>query len=116
MSAGRNIWVMNGDGSGKYQVTFHAANEFDPAWSPNGKWLAFVSDRRARGEIFKLRSTAPFCTAIRLATTAGPAPPQRAGGDLLELEPRRTADPLGRRRVRVPADRSFEHRVALEPR
>jgi Tol biopolymer transport system component len=89
VSAGRNIWVMNGDGSGKYRVTFHAANEFDPAWSPNGKWLAFVSDRRARGEIFKLRSTAPFGTAIRLTTTAGSGTPEPTWEDpyLSDMQP-----------------------------
>jgi TolB protein len=88
-SSGRNIWVMNGDGSGKYQVTFHAANESDPAWSPNGEWLAFVSDRRGRGEIFKLHPTAPFGKAIRLTTTAGTGTPEPTPEDpyLSDMQP-----------------------------
>ena len=88
-SAGRNIWVMNGDGSGKYQVTFHSGNELDPAWSPDGTWLAFVSDRRGRGEIFKLHSTAPFGKAIRLTTTAGTGTPEPTPEDpyLSDMQP-----------------------------
>jgi Tol biopolymer transport system component len=74
-STGRDIWAMNGNGSGKYQVTTHAKNEVDPTWSPDGRWLAFASDRRDSGEIFKVRSTAPFGAAIRLTTTAGTGEP-----------------------------------------
>jgi Tol biopolymer transport system component len=73
--AGRDVWVMAADGSGKYRVTSHVGNEVDPAWSPDDRWLAFMSDRRGRGEIFKVRSTAPFGTAIRLTDTAGTGEP-----------------------------------------
>jgi Tol biopolymer transport system component len=70
-TTGRDIWVMNRNGSKKVRVSTHVKNVYDPAWSPDGRWLAFVSDRRERGEIFKIRSTPPFGTAIRLTSTAG---------------------------------------------
>src|SRR5205823_5349112 len=44
-----DIWVMNADGSGKAQVTTATSTEGDPAWSPNGAWIAFQSDRRDPG-------------------------------------------------------------------
>jgi TolB protein len=36
---------MNADGSGAHDVTNHPANDFEPAWSPEGKKIAFASDR-----------------------------------------------------------------------
>jgi TolB protein len=96
-TTGRDIWVMNGNGSGKYRVTTHVRNEYDPAWSPDGRWLAFVSDRRGDGEIFKVHSTAPFGTAIRLTSTAGTGDPSPTPDDpyLTDSEP--TWSPSGDR-------------------
>ncbi len=70
-----DIWVMNADGSGSYQVTHNTASDAQPAWSPNGAWLAFSSDRNGHPEIFKIRSTAPFGTPVRLTHTAGTGEP-----------------------------------------
>ena len=39
------IYVMNADGSGQRRLARHAARYFAPAWSPDGRKLAFVSDR-----------------------------------------------------------------------
>jgi Tol biopolymer transport system component len=41
------IYVMNADGSGQTRLTTSAANvdNFDPAWSPDGKQIAFFSNR-----------------------------------------------------------------------
>jgi Tol biopolymer transport system component len=41
------IYVMNADGSGQTRLTFSAANvdNLDPAWSPDGKQIAFLSNR-----------------------------------------------------------------------
>jgi TolB protein len=36
---------MDADGSGVRQLTTHPANDSSPAWSPDGKQIAFISDR-----------------------------------------------------------------------
>jgi Tol biopolymer transport system component len=34
------------------QITGDNANDTDPVWSPDGRWIAFASDRQGRYEIF----------------------------------------------------------------
>jgi len=38
-----DIWIMNADGTGRSQLTFDPAQEFDPSLSPDGQWIAFRS-------------------------------------------------------------------------
>ena len=39
------IYMMNTDGSGRVRLTNHPGDDFDPAWSPTGEHIAFVSER-----------------------------------------------------------------------
>jgi TolB protein len=39
------IYVMEPDGSNQLNLTNHPASDSSPSWSPNGRELAFVSDR-----------------------------------------------------------------------
>lgn len=44
------LFIMNADGSGKYQVTSNGASNFSPFFHPNGKRVIFSSNVETRGE------------------------------------------------------------------
>ena len=37
-----DIYTVNPDGSGRHRLTANNVNDLDPAWSPDGRWIAFV--------------------------------------------------------------------------
>jgi len=46
------IYVMNGDGTGQTRLTNNPAEDFSPAWSPDGLRIAFSSKRDGNPEIY----------------------------------------------------------------
>jgi Tol biopolymer transport system component len=47
-----DIWTMNADGTDRVLLTDHPAEDFDPAWSPDGTMIAFRSHRDGHEEIY----------------------------------------------------------------
>ncbi len=50
----RDLYAINADGSGLARLTSHAAEDTDPACSPDGTRVAFVSDRSGTQDIYLL--------------------------------------------------------------
>lgn len=51
-----NIYVMQPDGTGLVQLTFHEAEDFMPSWSPDGRFIAFTSTRDGDQNIYIMRA------------------------------------------------------------
>ena len=51
-----DIWVADSDGSNGHRLTAHIANDFAPRFSPDGKWIAFTSNRNGNNDVFLIPS------------------------------------------------------------
>ena len=60
----RHIWLYEKKNGAIRQYTFSAKTEFSPRWSPDGKQLAFLSNRDEEQQIYLLRSDGGEATAI----------------------------------------------------
>jgi len=47
-----DLWVVNEDGSSPRRLTVHTARDTFPRFSPDGKWIAFSSDRYGNDDVF----------------------------------------------------------------
>jgi tricorn protease len=47
-----DIWIASEDGSSARRVTDHVAREVYPRFSPDGRWIAFSSNRYGNNDVF----------------------------------------------------------------
>lgn len=47
-----DIWLAKDDGSQPRRLTAHVANDIHPRFSPDGRWIAFSSDRMGNNDVY----------------------------------------------------------------
>jgi Tol biopolymer transport system component len=51
-----DIYVMDSDGGDVRQLTTHSADDSEPSWSPDGRKIAFLSEKNGQDEIYLMDS------------------------------------------------------------
>jgi serine/threonine protein kinase/Tol biopolymer transport system component len=76
-TTGRDIWMLSTDGDLKSRAILQSpSNETGPALSPDGRWLAYVSDESGRNEVYVIPlMSAPGAQAKRQVSTDGGTEP-----------------------------------------
>jgi dipeptidyl aminopeptidase/acylaminoacyl peptidase len=65
------IIVVSSDGSNPMNLSQHPAKDVMPKWSPDGKWIAFFSDRDGYFELFVMKSDGSSARKAAKAATLG---------------------------------------------
>ncbi|HUF23177.1 MAG TPA: S41 family peptidase [Vicinamibacterales bacterium] len=65
-----DIWIANADGTNPSRLTAHVARDTFPRFSPDGKWVAFTSDRFGNADVFVVPATGGEPKQLTFATTA----------------------------------------------
>jgi dipeptidyl aminopeptidase/acylaminoacyl peptidase len=60
----RHIWIFERQSGVTRQFTYSAKSEFLPRWSPDGKQLAFLSDRDEQTQVFAMRADSGEASAL----------------------------------------------------
>jgi TolB protein len=60
------LWLVNARGGAVSRLTATATSEAGPAWSPNGRWIAFFTEGRGSPQIWRLSTTTR--RAVRLSS------------------------------------------------
>src|SRR5688572_18255957 len=64
-----DIWIANENGSNATRLTAHVARDIFPRLSPDGRWVAFSSDRYGNNDVFIIPSAGGEPTQLTYATT-----------------------------------------------
>src|SRR4051794_880836 len=74
------LFVSNADGTAERPLLDSDSLDYNPAWSPDGQWIVFTSERRGSADLYRVK---PEGTGLR------PLTPTRAYEDQAVLSPDR---------------------------
>jgi len=67
----RHIWIYEKQSALVRQFTFSVKSEFLPRWSPDGKQLAFLSDRDEQQQVYAMRADGGEASALTKGKARG---------------------------------------------
>jgi hypothetical protein len=82
----RDLWLLRNDGTRLRRLTHDVANDRDPAWSPDGRWLFFNSDRSGVPNVYAIDTTDEHLWQVTNVRTGAALPSVNADGTLLAYQ------------------------------
>ena len=71
-----DIWIALGDGGRALPLTQHVESDAYPVFSPDGKWVAYISNESGRDEVY-VQSFPVSGAKFQISTTGGTEPQWR---------------------------------------
>ncbi len=68
------LWMSEGDGTSARQITFGAGNESEASFSPDGKWIAFVSTRDGSAQLYVMPTSGGEARKVMTSSTGVSSP------------------------------------------
>jgi hypothetical protein len=82
----RDLWLYGDDGSPLQRLTADAANDREPRWSADGRWLLFVSDRSGVPNVYAVEIATERLFQVTNTLTGASAPTLTPDGALLAYQ------------------------------
>jgi Tol biopolymer transport system component len=86
------IYAIEPNGTGQYDMTNNVANDIDPAWSPDGSKVAFASDRAGNFDIYVMRADGSGQVRITTDTHSDRYPTWSPDGSQIAYRSNRNGD------------------------
>ena len=99
-----DIWVADANGSNARRITAHLANDFTPRFSPDGKWIAFTSNRTGNNDVFIVGSEGGAPRQVTYNTSTDEALYWTADGTALIISSNRGPGAYGSPLYRIPIE------------
>ena len=109
-----DIWIADQDGQNPRRLTAHIARDTFPRFSPDGKWIAFNSDRLGNGDVWVVSSTGGTPRQLTFHSTGDSVQYWTPDGQGIIVATSRGAHPWGSPLYVVPVDGGVPQPLAMD--
>jgi tricorn protease len=108
-----DVWIADPDGANGYRLTAHIGNDFNPRFSPDGKWVAFTSNRCGNNDVFLIPATGGNPRQLTYYSGDDQALYWLSDGKALIITSNRGPNPFGSPLYRLPIDGGPPEPIAM---
>ncbi len=109
-----DIWVAQPDGSNPRRLTAHVGRDYMPRFSPDGRWIAFTSNRLGNDDVFVMPTTGGEPQQLTWWSGADQAVGWTPDGKEVLIASARGQDPWGSPLYRVALDGSLPRPLPMD--